>query len=110
MIFTRTTQRVPLARVDGTIRVGDTRVTLATVISAFKDGATAEEIAQQYPSLELADIYAVIAYYLRQRAEVETYLQQHKEQADQIRRKNESRFDPSGIRERLQTRRPGKGS
>lgn len=92
------------------IRVGETRVTLATVISAFKDGATAEEIAQQYPALELADIYAVIAYYLRQRAEVETYLQQHQEQADQIRRKNESRFDPSGVRERLLARRTDKGS
>lgn len=35
---------------DGVVRVGDTRVTLDTIIMAFTDGATAEEIAQQYPS------------------------------------------------------------
>jgi len=104
-------QKVPLVRdVDGVIRVGKTRVTLDTVISAFQEGATAEEIAQQYPSLDLADVYTVIAYYLRQRAEVEAYLRQRQEQADRIRRKNESRFDPSGVRERLLARRTGRGS
>ncbi len=45
---------------DGVIRVGRTHVTLDTVITAFLDGATAEEIAQQYPSLDLADVYSVI--------------------------------------------------
>jgi len=44
----------------GVVRVGSTRVTLDTVVAAFATGATAEEIAHQYPSVELADIYAVI--------------------------------------------------
>ena len=48
---------------DGVIRVGGTRVTLDTLIAAFTEGATAEEIAQQYPSVRLADIYSVIGYY-----------------------------------------------
>lgn len=50
---------------DGVIRVGNTRVTLDTVVAAFKEGATAEEIVWQYPSLSLADVYAVIGYYLQ---------------------------------------------
>jgi uncharacterized protein (DUF433 family) len=50
---------------DGVIRVGDTRVTLATIVIAFHQGATAETIVQQYPSLTLAEVYAVIGYYLR---------------------------------------------
>ena len=105
MTLTITTQEVPLVRdVDDVIRVGRTRVTLDTVISAFREGATAEEIAQQYPSLDLADVYAVIAYYLRQRAQVETYLQQRQDQAEEVRTQIESRFDPSGIRKRLLTR------
>ncbi len=45
---------------DGVIRAGRTRVTLDTVIAAFLEGATAEEIARQYPSLDLADVYSVI--------------------------------------------------
>ncbi len=85
---------------DGVVRVGGTRVTLDTVVAAFEDGATAEEIVQQYPSLQLADVYAVIGYYLRRRSEVEAYLQQWQAQASEVRRQNEAKFDPYGIRDR----------
>jgi Protein of unknown function (DUF433) len=45
---------VPVATdVDGVVRVGGTRVTLDTIVAAFHDGATPEEIAQQYPSFIL---------------------------------------------------------
>jgi len=90
---------------DGVIRVGGTRVTLDTIVAAFLDGATAEEIAQQYPSLDLADIYAAISYYLRHRPEVEAYLQQRRRLAEEVRRENESRFAPHGVRARLLARR-----
>ena len=53
---------------DGVLRVSGTRVTLDTLVAAFQDGATPEEIAQQYPSIPLADIYAVIGYYLNHRS------------------------------------------
>ena len=89
----------------GVVRVAKTRVTLDTVIGAFLEGATPEEIAQQYPTLGLADIYAVITFYLRHTAQVETYLRERQQQADQVRRENEARFDPSGIRDRLLARR-----
>jgi uncharacterized protein (DUF433 family) len=88
--------------------VGKTRVTLDTVVAAFAEGATAEEIAQQYPSLNLADIYSVIGYYLRRRSEVEEYLRQRRQQADQVQKENESRFDPHGVRDRLLARRSDK--
>jgi len=90
---------------DGVVRVGETRVTLDTVISAFNEGATAEEIVFQYPSLQLADVYAVISYYLRKQSEVEEYLHQRQEQAITVRKQNESRFDPHGVRARLMARR-----
>jgi uncharacterized protein (DUF433 family) len=86
---------------DGVVRVGNTRVTLDTVIATFQNGATAEEIAQSYPSLKLADIYAAISYYLNHPQEVETYLQQRQKQALQVRKMNESRYDPQGLRDRL---------
>lgn len=105
MTLTIATETVPLVTdTDGVIRVGKTRITLDAVIAAFLDGATAEEMTYQYPSLDLADVYSVIAYYLRRRPEVDTYLQRRQEQADQIRKQNESRFHPSGIRERLLAR------
>jgi len=44
----------------GIYRIGSTRVTLDLVVSAFQRGATAEEIVQDYPSLQLPDVYQVI--------------------------------------------------
>ena len=59
------TAPVPLsADATGTVRVGGTRVTLDTVVGAFSRGATAEQIVQQYPTLDLADVYAVISRHL----------------------------------------------
>jgi uncharacterized protein (DUF433 family) len=49
-------------------------VLVELVIRAFQDGATPEAIAQRYPTATLADIYAVIAYYLRHRQELDAYL------------------------------------
>jgi len=97
---------IPLqADSDGVVRVSGSRVTLETVIAAFSEGATAEEIAQQYPSLNLADVYAVIGYYLRHSEEVAAYLEQRKVQATASRKQNELRYDPHGVRNRLMFRR-----
>ena len=100
---------VPLTKHhDGVLRIGSTRVTLDTVIGAFLDGATAEEIVQQFPALSLADVYAVITYYLRRPRDVQKYLQLRKNQQIKVRKENESRFNPMGIRERLLARREDK--
>jgi uncharacterized protein (DUF433 family) len=102
-------QPIPLnAGDDGVIRVAGTRVTLDTVVAAFQQGATPEEIVQQYDSLDLGDVYAVIGYYLRRRSEVETYLREGQNQSEKVRRENESRFNPTGLRDRLLARRSGK--
>lgn len=90
---------------DGVVRVGSTRVTLDTLVAAFSEGATAEEIVHQYPSLHLAHVYAVIAYYLQHRPEIDDYLRIRQEQADGVRQENQNRFDPEGIRQRLLARR-----
>ena len=93
---------------DGVLRVGGTRVRLETVIDAFKSGSAAEEILLKYPSLRLTDIYAVITYYLWHSAEVEAYLEERRRIAEEVRRENEARFPPQGVRERLLARRADK--
>ncbi|HEY8503194.1 MAG TPA: DUF433 domain-containing protein [Gemmataceae bacterium] len=96
------------ADADGVVRVGGTRVTLDTVIAAFKRGATAEQIAHDYPVLDLADVYAAISFYLNRRDEVERYLAEQRREAEEVRARMEARFDPHGIRERLLARRSRK--
>lgn len=99
------TQAVPLASgADGVIRVSGTRVTLDTIVEAFQQGATAEEIAQQYPSLSLADVYSVLGYYLHHEAHVAAYLARRSEARAKTRSENEGRFNPAQVRARLRAR------
>lgn len=89
----------------GTMRVGGTRVTLDTVVYSFEQGHSAEEIVSQFPVLKLADVYAVISYYLNNRAEVEQYLQKQEEEAAEIRRKIEAMPGYYDFREELRRKR-----
>ncbi len=66
---------VPLeAGEDGVVRVFQSDVTLDVVVADYHKGAAAEEIARRHPPLRLADVHAVIAYYLRHRTDVDSYL------------------------------------
>jgi uncharacterized protein (DUF433 family) len=82
---------IPL-RVDetGTVRIGQTRVILELVIHAFRDGATPEQIVQDYDTLNLADVYTVIGYYLHHRNDVDAYLARRARAADELRVKIEA--------------------
>jgi uncharacterized protein (DUF433 family) len=90
---------------DGVYRVGGTRVRLDTVITAFQLGSTAEEILLKYPSLELADVYSTLAYYLENRDAVDAYLESKRREAGQAGQELEARFPSAGVRERLLARR-----
>jgi uncharacterized protein (DUF433 family) len=105
MVTTTFTATLPLKRdKDGVIRVSKTRVTLDTIVTAFLEGLTAEEIAVQYPVVPLADVYSVIGYYLNQKKKVDAYLARREKIAETVRRQNESRFEQSDIRARLLAR------
>ena|ERR1041384_3604718 len=96
---------VPLREdADHVVRVAGTRVTLDTVVAAFQEGATPEEIAQQYPSLRLADVYAVVGYYLQHKEQVDEYLRERQQVAGETRRENESKYSPQSVRARLLAR------
>lgn len=88
----------------GVARVKGTRVTLDSVITAFRLGATPEETVFQFPSLDLADVYAVIAFYLRATGTVDAYLAEYEARRAEVRRENEQRWSPAGVRERLLAR------
>jgi uncharacterized protein (DUF433 family) len=78
---------VPL-RVDetGTIRVGSSRVTLDVLLADYQGGSSPEEITRQLDTLNLADVYAAIAYYHRHRDEIDEYLRRRATEAESLRR------------------------
>jgi len=106
MIELEATQAVPLTLGDdGTIRITGSRVTLDSVIEEFKQGATAEQIQEDFPSLALLDVYGAIAYYLARAELVDTYLREQAAAADETRRFVETQQPTAGLRERLLARR-----
>jgi uncharacterized protein (DUF433 family) len=106
MTTIETVQTVPLTVWDdGSIRVTGSRLTL---VHEYKQGATAEQIADSFPPTSLADIHVIIAYYLMHRVEIEEYLRRMEAEADAVQQRIES--DPKyqafkqEMRERLLAR------
>lgn len=82
----------PPLRVDegGAVRVGKSRVSLDLVVEQYENGMTPEDLVRAYDTLDLADVHAVIAYYLRHREEVRAYLKRREEEAKTLRAKIEA--------------------
>src|SRR5437588_4844933 len=75
----------------GGLRVIGTRVLLERIVHAFEDGATPEGIVQSYDTLHLDDVYAVLTWYLRHKAEADDYLRKRDEEAGAIRKTIEAK-------------------
>jgi len=89
---------------DGAVRIGDSRISLDLVFQQYENGMTPEEMVRAYDTLQLADVYAAISYYLRHRDEVRAYLEWRQEEANNLKGKIES-GRPSITREELLARR-----
>jgi uncharacterized protein (DUF433 family) len=90
----------------GAFRVGETCVLLEIVIRAFEGGATPKTIVRRYPTLRLADVYAVIAYPLRHSGEIQEYLRRRERRAAVVRQRiDDAQGDLGEIRRRLLARR-----
>lgn len=97
---------IPLRETEGgVIRVGQTRVRLDTVVYAFNEGYTAEEIVSQYPALDLSDVYTIIAYYLGNRDAIDEYVADRAKKAQVLRREIEANPEYQAWRQRLLARR-----
>ena len=98
---------VPLTEdAHGTWRVAGTRVNLDTLLAAFESGATPEDIVQDFPVLRLADVYAVLAYSLREPEQTAAYRARRREEAGALRAKIGYDVDAQELRTRLRMRSP----
>jgi uncharacterized protein (DUF433 family) len=64
------------------IRLKDTRVDIEIVVEEFNEGVNPREIAENYPTLTLEQVYAAITYYLHNKADVDEYNRRGEEIAD----------------------------
>ena len=74
---------------DGSYYVVGSRVSLASVIVAFRDGASPETICQNFPSLSLAQVYGAVAFYLNHPEESDAYLQGLAEKWQELERQSQ---------------------
>ena len=99
-----TVQTAPLTLwEDGSIRVGSSRVTLDSVVHDIQ-GATAEQIQDDFPSLSLREIYGAISYYLEHEDRVSEYLRRREEEAGRVRAETEDRPRIEALRWRVRER------
>src|SRR5262245_57131215 len=99
---------LPPLRLDpgGVVRVGNSRISLDLVVEQYENGMTPEDMVRAYDTLALADVYAVIAYYLRHRDDVRAYLKRREEEAGALQARIEAER-PRVTREELLARRAG---
>jgi uncharacterized protein (DUF433 family) len=83
---------VPLApNANGTLYVRDTGVRLERIIYAYKAGHSPADIVDMFDALRLADVFAVICYYLDHQEEVDGYMEEYERESMAIRKKIEAR-------------------
>lgn len=95
---------------DGIIRIRGSRVTLDSLVHAFQQGASAEQIQDSFPSVALRDIYGALAYYLEHQEQVEVYLREQLRSAEALRQSIENRPNVASFRAMIRTRRSQNGT
>jgi len=64
----------------GRLRVDGTRITVNQIVVLYKQGYNAEDIADEYPHLTLAQVYTALAHYHANREEIEADLAAEREE------------------------------
>ncbi len=98
--------KAPPIRMDesGTLRIGNSRVTLDSIIYHYRNGASPEAIQDSFDSLTVDEVYAAISYYLDNRMVVEEYLNVREADAENIRSEIERKNPSEAWRMRLSNR------
>jgi uncharacterized protein (DUF433 family) len=84
---------------DGNYYIAGTRVSLDSIVHAFRRGESPETICQNFELLRLEEVYGAIAYYLAHQTDIDAYLIRQDEKWIEGRR--DANPLPSDLRERL---------
>jgi uncharacterized protein (DUF433 family) len=98
---------VPPVREDsgGVLRIGRTRVSLDSLVAAYNEGASADELAEGFPTLTLGYIHATLGFYHQNRADLDAYLEHARTEEDRLQEETQRRFQTDAGRDRIVARR-----
>ena len=88
----------------GVVYIRGSRVPIDFIIYDYLEGATAEDVVQNYPSLQLSDIHAVLSYYLSHKQDVIAYLLEQEKLAEMTYQQLEQQSNQKELRQRLLAR------
>jgi uncharacterized protein (DUF433 family) len=88
-----------IERRDSNFYIAGTRISLDSIVHAFRRGESPETICQNFELLTLEDMYGAIAYYLANQADVDAYL--IRKGRKPLEEKRSAEPLPSSLRERL---------
>lgn len=91
---------------DGTIRLHGHRIELWQVLHYYREGQAPEMLAYQYPTLGLALIHKVIAFYWENRSEAEAYLAASQSEIDRQRAASPRHINVAELQSRLAPLKP----
>lgn len=86
----------------GGYRIAGTRVSLDSIIHAYWAGQSAEAIVPDFPTLTVEQVYAAIAFYLRNREALDEYMKGQEQEWEAFRRECDERN--RDLRERIRRR------
>ena len=69
-------------KIEGVYRVGDTRVSLDSLVYLFREGMSVEGMVESYPALTLEEVHGALAYYLANQEEIDGYLAEGERMAE----------------------------
>lgn len=67
-------QKEYVRNIEGVYRVGETRVSLDSLVYLFREGMSAESMVESYPALSLEQVHGALAFYLANQGEIDAYL------------------------------------
>lgn len=71
---------------EGCYYVAGTRISLDSIVYAFREGCSPESIREDFDGLTLASVYGAITFYLDHQAEIDSYLLSRKAQWAELER------------------------
>jgi uncharacterized protein (DUF433 family) len=86
--------------VDGVYRIGETRVSLDSLVYLYREGMSAEGMAECYPALTLEQVHGALAFYLANQVEIDAYLLEGQRAAESLH--NQSRQSNAELIAKLQ--------
>jgi uncharacterized protein (DUF433 family) len=90
----------------GYVHIAGHRIGLRHLVELYNDGYTPEMLQVHFPTLPLALVHKVIAFYLENRAEVDAYVLQSREALDRQAAGPQLGPNAAELRRRMEARRP----